>query len=697
MAPAPPFSKHHSLVRLCAAGLGFSLLALLSYVCAPKAVHRLRAAAEPVRAKLDFLRPFAPSVEPLPGSGAEPLAARGWTVPLPKRLLQRRQASSGATTSIPITDSLPSTLTLPHSLVESYDALFTSLSSLAQSLTKDAISASHLTISGVPGTAISSDEEARALQEYLDCTSGHGEWVYDPQGEELRRRGGSLTVHKMEGRFAACEKRFYKGREPGEDVTPETWDVRSSLKWRWSPSSSCSSLLPPSYSSHSPPHLSRVRLCQLLAHKSTLLLGDTPQYSLHDLLLDWTTTEPQSCYGDLYCKEHALCGEILRAKDQGAVENWEADSRVYHRLPFPPGSSSSSLSPRNLSDSSLSSVDKRQQFMRHPSPSYGTLLRYRRTDGLRPATAQTLPTYTHPSTAIREINQQWLADARRSDVVVLSKPPLPLPLEGHNSTWDAWVYSYLREEESLEKKAQRMLEAAADITAHVWLPELFEALRAIRTSPSPGDQLVVYRSGWRSHEGCAAAFSSGSDDEDSDVPTSPGDGPPPLRSQPSLSHLLFRSSPAPSSTDPQELADLPTLFHNLQLLLQNHLARALVLPSFGVPYLDLETPLSVWRGGMVGSSAAPPWVASASSAGQTAFSSRPPKGAGMRTPASGDCARYCFPSPGMAVEEFFIGGLMRVFEAGWAGSKEAEEVWMGDGEGFRNLRERIADREGRAR
>ncbi|GAA5908111.1 hypothetical protein JCM5296_002230 [Sporobolomyces johnsonii] len=695
MAPPPPSSKHHSLVRLVAAGLGLSLLALLSYVCAPTAMHHLRVATEPVRAKLDLLPPFAPSDDPLVGSSARPVAARGWTVPLRNRLLQRRQIPSEAPTSILITDSLPSTLSLPHSLVESYDALLTSLSSLAQSLTKHAISASHLSISGVPGTAISSDEEARTLQEYLDCTSGRGEWVYDPQGEELRKRGGGLTVHKMEGRFAACEKRFYKGREPGEGVPPETWDVRSSLKWRWVPSSSCSSLLPPSSSSPSSSHLSRTRLCQLLAHKSTLLLGDTPQYSLHDLLLDWTTTEPQSCYGDLYCKEHALCGDILRAKDQGAVENWEADERVYHRLPLPPGSSSSSLSPRTLNDTSLSSIDKRQQFTRYTSPSYGTLLRYRRTDGLRPATAQTLPTYTHPSTAIREINQQWLADARRSDVVVLSKPPLPLPLEGHNSTWDEWVYTYLREEENVEKQAQRMLEAAADITANVWLPELFEALRAIRTPPSPGDQLVIYRSGWRSHEGCAAASSSSSDEEDSDIPTSPGDGPPPLRFQPSLSRLLFRSSPSPSSPpETKELADLPTLFHNLQLVLQNHLARALVLPAFGVPYLDLETPLSVWRSGMVGSSVAPPWFASAaaaSSSGQTAFSA----GAGMRTPASGDCSRYCFPSPGMAVEEFFVGGLIRVFEAGWAGSREAEDEWMGDGDGFRNLRERIAERERR--
>lgn len=35
-------------------------------------------------------------------------------------------------------------------------------------------------------------------------------------------------------------------------------------------------------------------------------------------------------------------------------------------------------------------------------------------------------------------------------------------------------------------------------------------------------------------------------------------------------------------------------------------------------------------------------------------------GVGMRSAASGDCLRYCLPSPGGAVEEAFLGGLLRV-------------------------------------
>ncbi|BGP20683.1 hypothetical protein JCM10213_001070 [Rhodosporidiobolus nylandii] len=617
-----------------------------------------------------------------------------------------------APASIPITSSSPSTSSLSRSFTSTYSSLLDSLASSANDLASSAISPSlsrHL--QGVPGTGITSSTEARALQAYLDCTSSQGEWVYDPSGAHLATHGAGLTVHKQEGRYAACEKRFYKGREVGE--SDAEWDVRESLKWRWSPSAECADLAPSSLASSAARSdlnpLSRTRFCRLLAHKSTLLLGDTTQYSLHDLILDWTTIEPQSCYGDLYCKEHALCGEILRRKGGEGVEDWEDDERVYHRLPLPPGAgrakekralneTASKAGPDFASHSldhdhphthsSPSSLAKRQS---SHSPSYGTLLRYRRTDGLRPATAYTLPTYKHPYTGIREINQQWLADARRSDVVILTKSPLPLPLKGHNGTFDARVYAVLEDEDATaEEKALALLEAAADVTQTVWLPELLEALRAIRTPPSPADQLVVYRSGWRTQADCAAS-SLPSESSTPLAASSAGDGPPPHPSQPSLASLLFR--PSAAGGDEKSLLPPSIVFHNLQLLFQNRLARTAVLPAFGVPYLDLETPLSIWRSGMVGSSAAAPLVASSGPGGAQVVLSSPGPGQGLRSPASGDCSRYCFPSPGLAVEEFFLGAMARIFEAGWAGSREREREWVGN-DGFRNLRERLAEREG---
>lgn len=629
--------------------------------------------------------------------------------------LERRAA---APASIPISSSSPSTSSLSASFVSTYDSLVSSLSSHTSSAVSSAISSSlSPRLAGFPGTAISSSAEATSLQSYLDCTSSTGEWVYDATGAHLAKYGAGLTVHKQEGRYAGCEKRFYKGREVGEGVEEGEWDVRESLKWRWVPSPSCRDLAPTSLSSlpavvdDAANPLDRSRLCHLLAHKSTLLLGDTTQYSLHDFILDWTTTEPLSCYGDLYCKEHALCGEILKKKktegERKRTQKWEDDERVYHRLPLPPALTSakekravngSAAEQEQINvDNSLPhshphssshddphshshDLDKRQS---SHSPSYGTLLRYRRTDGLRPATAYTHPTYKHPFNGIREVNQQWLADSRRSDIVILTKSPLPLPLRKHNATWDEWVYETLDGDSSVEEKAARLFEAAEDVTRNVWLPELLEALKAIRAPPSPADQLVVYRSGWREHADCGASALLSSSPL---AASSPGDGPPPHPSQPDLASLLFRPSSSPT---PKELQPPSIIFHNLQLLLQNRLAREVVLPAFGIPYLDLETPLSIWRSGMVGSSAAAPFVALTSGGQQQVLAAGP--ALGLRSPASGDCSRYCFPSPGLAVEEFFLGALARVFEAGWAGSDGREQEWVGDG--FKNLRERAAERE----
>lgn len=568
--------------------------------------------------------------------------------------LKSRQLTSPSHPRIPITPGLPSTSSLPDSLYSTFDSILSSLSSTADSLTSRAIRSSHLSIDGLPGTSITSTEDFKSIQAYLDCTVGEGEWVYVSLGTSLSTEGKGLPVHKLESKYSSCDKRFYKGRDPASSTETE-WDVRESLKYHFLPSSTCSSLLP----SHLAPSKklsqlpSRTRFCELLAHKSLLLLGSPTQYSLHDLLLDYTTIEPQSCYGDLYCKEHALCGGILGnqkgSEKERSVENWEIDERVYHRLPLPPPSSD--LSPRSV-DPNSPSLERRQSKSLYPSPTYSTLLRYRRTDGLRPATAQTLPSYQHPFTAISEKNQQWLADSRRSDLVILEKRPLPLPLKSHNATFDNWFYEYLENDKvEVEGKVKRILEAVEEVTREVWLVELMDALKSIRGEPSPLDQLVVYRSGWRSHFDCGQSQPSSN---------SPEDGPSPLNSQPTLHDLIYR--PSTNSLQP-----LHIIYHNLQLTLQNHLARTEILPSFGIPYLDLETPLSVWRSGLLGGSGG----------GQK----------GMRSSTSGDCERYCFPSPGLAVERGFVGGLERLLELSWGGRRE----WEGDG--FRNLRMRLEERE----
>jgi hypothetical protein len=530
---------------------------------------------------------------------------------------------------IRINSPLPDALVLGTSsfVYKLWKSSLYSLSLSASRLTTSTLSKPGLEepITGIPGTGIVTDTEARELQDHLDCMSGDGEWVRDEvQGERERSGSAGLTVHKQEGIYASCDKRYYKGGGEGG------WDARESLKWRWIPSTTCDRTAPTSHANRTTSSLTRRGLCAMIAHKSILLVGDTPQFSLHDLILDWTSLTPHTCYGDLYCKEHLLCADVLAGTE--TVEDWSDDERVYHRLPSPSTreTSGSKLVVMELgNDDSLEEgrLHKRVQRVIRP-PSEGTSLRYRRSDGLRPYSPQSHPTFRHPSTGVREINQQWVADSRRSDLVIISKPPLPLPSIGVNTTWDSWW------DTSAVDPASRLVEAARRMTEEVWLPEVLETLRAIRAFPSPADQLVVYRGGWRAHPDCASTSLAPEEDVWESGRNSPGDGPPPRLSPPTLSQILYKTT----TSGLEELNDVHAVFFNLQTILQNHIARRQILPSFGVPFLDMETPLSVWRSGMVGSSMAPTF-------GTKGHGN---VGMGLRSSGSGDCSRYCIPSPGMA-------------------------------------------------
>lgn len=624
---------------------------------------------------------------------------------------------------ISISPGLPQSLNLPPSstLIQTWDHLFPSLAKRATALTSGFLSRqedAERSTAGVPGTAIKDDGEAQLLQDHLDCHAAKGEWRYEPHGPTRERSSGAssaagLTVHKQEAIYASCDKKFHKKHQPssaGDDLDG-SWHVRESLKWRWHASPSCAASAPAA--SRVEPQLSRRQFCELLAHKSILMAGDTPQFGLHDLLLDWTSARPQSCYGDLYCKEHPLCADVL-AQSPAAVEAWAADERVYDLLPEPEVGRHGGSRARGRDDEHAHADDAEDTFIvddelspvtdqaephrlqkrsRYQSPSEATSFRYRRTDGLRYSAGASHPTFVHPATGVREVNQLWLADSRRSDVVIIAKSPLPLPVTGINATWDAWW----SEAQGGVEGAARVLEAAWRITEDVWLPELIDTLKAVRGPPSPQDQLVVYRGSWRAHADCAAENLPEGDETAIDGEwDSPGDGPPPHRVQPTLDGLLFRSAKASSS--PRRLTHLHTLFFNLQVVIQNHLVRTEVLPKFGIPFLDLETPLSVWRSGMVGGSVANAFSTTPAPQLSLVDQSKPSgSSAGLRSAASGDCTRYCLPSPGMAIEEAFIGGLLRVFARGWAGSDERAKLWVGDGFTGWAAREKERAREEKAR
>lgn len=466
---------------------------------------------------------------------------------------------------------------------------------------------------GVPGTSIETDEEASQLQRYLDCVAGDGAWLWDERGDAVKSASGGVTVHKQSPAFAACDKRFYRGRTPSSEAG---WDVRTQLKYRWKPSRTCHDLLPSGMREHwraDPEQIadlpSRRSLCQLLRHKNVLLVGDAAtQYLVHDLILDWTSDKPLTCYGDLFCNEHGICGGTLAEGWNG--EGWEADESVNDRLPTPPGDGSSG-SPLVLQ------VPESQPKAADAKPR-GTIIRYRRSDGFYLRSSPSSPghdaQYIHPSTGIREINNYALADARRSDVVLINKAPLPFPAPSSSlGGWHATVGTSASQSAAL-------IELATKLTVEIWLPELLESLHYLRAPPSPADQLVIYRSSWRSSPTCTSE-----------------DSTPPLSSAPPSLRELFGAT-----------TETHALLHDLQVILQNHATRQAVLPRLGIPYLDVEAPLSIWRAGFVAGG--------------------PPR----------NCLQTCLPSPGLALERAVLGGLHRVMAWAWASDEKRSSRWIGD-------------------
>lgn len=501
---------------------------------------------------------------------------------------------------------------------------------------------------GFPGTSIRSASDSKALQAYLDCTVAQGDWVYDPEG---KLSASGLTAHKQSASYASCDRKFYKGKS-ADASDPGHWDVRESLKYRWRPSPQCSALLParlrPSASFATPEASTlpnRESFCQLLHYKYLLLAGDhSTQFYLHDLLLDWTNDAQDSCYGDLYCGMHSICGVFANpAKAAERGSKWSEDVLPFDRLP---------LSPFERAHSSSKQVREPKSPISKDQQDFWTAMRYRRTDGLwlgsDVKSNRIDPVFIHPHTGIREINQYTFPDMTRSDLVILSKAPIPLPLS--TSPYGSDVKAL--KEASGEDQVQRIIELAVKVTSDIWIPEAMEALYDARVRASE-ENLVVWRGQWRMQLDCNA-ISQEDDLSEWWHAASPGDGPPPHLHAPNFKQAIFSQSSANNSTN-----HVHAVFHNVQVILQNALIRSAVLPAVGVPFLDMEAPMSVWRSGMLGGTSYSPGLAEA-----------------LSKPSARNCLEPCIPSPGMSAEEGFIGGLFRLMQSGW-GSAEAEERWTG--------------------
>lgn len=489
---------------------------------------------------------------------------------------------------------------VPASLGAAWNASLTSLMADAEKLFRNLQSPDY--------TA----SELQELQNYLDCTAGEGSFRWDPSGQTLAATGDTLPVYKQSPRSAVCDQRFYAQAATLAETEKKLWHVRPSLKWRWQASERCKTL-PHVTATGSQPAArslpSRGGLCALLDEKRLLLLGDSPsQYAIHDMLLDWTSERPQTCYGDVYCKEHALCQGNLSKIHSDTSGTWKGDVRIYAHLPEPPVQMGESPSSR---ESSADTARSARDSIRN------AILRYRRLDSLflsgASSHAQLQPAYIDQSSGIRAINMFAVPDIKRSDLIILNKAPIPLPRKFSPNARASSFQNFSHMEPSL-----MLIEIVENITRTVWLPDLLDAVQSARKTSDNAEQVWIYRGSWQMRFNCTQLRS-----DESVVAASPS------------SYYLARTVSGLLGPSGLESSNFHVAYYNVQTVVQNYLVHQVIAPILSMPYLDLDTMTSGWRTGSV---------------------------------AGGDCLRFCLPSPGLSLEEAFIGGLIRVLS--WQRGRE---------------------------
>ncbi|KAJ3867989.1 hypothetical protein EV359DRAFT_33277 [Lentinula novae-zelandiae] len=289
-------------------------------------------------------------------------------------------------------------------------------------------------------------------------------------------------------------------------------------------------------------------LCPLIRRKKILFAGPDTTFYLHANLLqafELHENRSHSCLGTEFCTFHQIC-RVPRSSN--SAEPF-----------FPPGGFKKYPSNREL-DASQSSI-----------------LKYILSNSLYAGSDIQDPRYTDPlaqvdqDTGVRQKERYWLGQARKADVLVLNRGPLPAPAWTYDGTlqgnW-SFVQKPLRimrgreierdgrvGENTLESRnlyGEGILDIALRVTVDKFLPEIVETLKALSKEAQQHRQVVLWHGSWIMEPVCARKDARG------------------------LSTL-------DSKMDPW------TLFYNAQVHMQNYVLRAL-LPHYKVLFVPMIVP-----------------------------------------------------------------------------------------------------------
>lgn len=304
------------------------------------------------------------------------------------------------------------------------------------------------------------------------------------------------------------------------------------VDYEWQPDLTCSQ--PGTIPGAEPSPMDAEEVCKHLRGKRLLMLGDRTQYSLHDLLLhrlSGRTDLKDACVGPEFCNWHTICPPPIQTTsnpsnkiDSDSDEESNAN-RAQAQSPV-----QKHLVPSNWSHLGI---------MRY-APSSSLLLTTKRGD--RRLTGP----YLSSATDIRETESFWKFWVSGSDIIILSKAPLPAPawswnelldeqrMHKESAEWSGFAVRPVRDHEfskvfqnqtvssplllqAFDESAKvpssvweyeppDIVQAALRATLQVWLPTTLKTLSALREIPGgPGttaQKTIIWRGEWFQSEIC---------------------------------------------------------------------------------------------------------------------------------------------------------------------------------------------------
>ena len=235
-----------------------------------------------------------------------------------------------------------------------------------------------------------------------------------------------------------------------------------------------------------------IRICPLLAGKKILFVGPETTYYLHSLWLNSLQSyegRPHDCLGQAHCVFHHIC-----------------------------------RSPVNGSEDDLDIFVGRKKKIPSSSILYSTkssLLHYALSTTLYASNDQHDPAYTlpviDPRTGVRSHNSYWLRRARKANITVMNRGPLPAPAWTYDSkhrsgNWnfvdDLWhnhSHLYLDTEIVVDSFENRLINAALYATLSQLLPSVIRSLHVMGKDPDIQSSLLVWHGSWFLQSSCTNA------------------------------------------------------------------------------------------------------------------------------------------------------------------------------------------------